>query len=137
MGCKGSRVQISALRPIKSNTSEHDKTHHNARGTVWGRLCRGPATPVPETRTIDPRCANNAYLSLGPYATDQNGPERSDTHVWRTHLTATWQLDPSFTVKSITAYRETQPDSICDADRLVCSAGRRLVPQLDILRRGQ
>ncbi|MGH8201128.1 MAG: TonB-dependent receptor domain-containing protein [Steroidobacteraceae bacterium] len=75
-----------------------------------------PATPVPETRTIDPRCANNAYLSLGPYATDQNGPERSDTHVWGTHLTATWQLDPSFTVKSITAYRETQPDSIRDAD---------------------
>lgn len=74
----------------------------------------GPPAPVPEI--ADPRCANNQYLALGPFRTDQNGPERSDTHLWGSQLTATWRPTGDLTLKSITAYRETRPDSIRDAD---------------------
>lgn len=74
----------------------------------------GPPAPVPETK--DPRCVNNQYLALGPYRTDQNGPERSDTHLWGSQLTATWHPTGELTLKSITAYRETRPESMRDAD---------------------
>jgi hypothetical protein len=45
MGCKGSRVQISALRPIKTTAYEPCKNTKNLRGTVRGTGLQGPNFP--------------------------------------------------------------------------------------------
>ena len=53
--------------------------------------CPGMANPgvaVPETATIDPRCANNAYLSLSPYQVAGQAPSRSRTEIYGTSLAA-------------------------------------------------
>jgi hypothetical protein len=58
MGCKGSRVQISALRPIKSSTSEARSNGKNARGTPWGTLgSRKQLEQLSAMRTRSVTCA--------------------------------------------------------------------------------
>lgn len=74
----------------------------------------GSPAPVPEIK--DPRCANNQYLALGPYKVDSDAHTHSQLDMWGSHLTATWKVADDITVKSITAYRETQPYSVRDAD---------------------
>jgi iron complex outermembrane receptor protein len=74
----------------------------------------GPPAPVPEN--TDPRCANNQYLSLGPYKVASNAHTHSQLDMWGSQLTATWHIADWITLKSITGYRETQPYSVRDAD---------------------
>jgi len=73
-----------------------------------------PVTPVPENN--DPRCANNQYLALGPYKVASNAPSRSELEMYGVGLTLQYDVADWLTVKSITAYRETNPFSIRDAD---------------------
>ena len=79
--------------------------------------CPGMAnigSPVPEN--IDARCANNQYLGLGPYRVAGEAPSRSRTEVFGGLFNAEFDLSPNATIKSITAFRETKPFSIRDAD---------------------
>jgi len=81
--------------------------------------CPGMANPgvaVPETAEIDPRCANNAYLDLGPYQTAAQAPSRSRTEVYGGSLNIALDVSDTATLTSTTAYRETRPFSIRDAD---------------------
>lgn len=75
-----------------------------------------PGVPVPETAEIDPRCANNAYLNLGPYRTAAQVRSRSRTEVFGGSLNIAFDVSDTATLTSTTAYRETRPFSIRDAD---------------------
>jgi iron complex outermembrane receptor protein len=74
----------------------------------------GPPAPVPEIK--DPRCPNNQFLALGPYQVASDAHTHSQLDMWGSHLNATWHIADWMTFKSITAYRETQPYSVRDAD---------------------
>ena len=73
-----------------------------------------PVTPVPENN--DRRCANNQYLALGPYKVASNAPSKSELEMYGVGLTLQYDVADWLTVKTITAYRETKPFSIRDAD---------------------
>ena len=73
-----------------------------------------PVTPVPEN--TDRRCANNQYAALGPYRVASEAPSRSQLEMYGAGLTLQYDFGTMLTVKSITAYRETRPFSIRDAD---------------------
>lgn len=73
-----------------------------------------PVTPVPEN--TDRRCANNQYSALGPFKVASNAPSRSELEMYGVGLTLQYEVADWLTVKSITAYRETNPFSIRDAD---------------------
>ena len=79
-----------------------------------GFALTSPPTPVPENN--DRRCANNQYLALGPYQVASNAPSRSELEMYGAGLTLQYDVADWLTVKSITAYRETKPFSIRDAD---------------------
>ncbi|WP_116969666.1 TonB-dependent receptor [Blastomonas sp. UPD001] len=63
----------------------------------------------------DPRCANDFY-NRGPYVNGGTAPVSSTSKVWGLSATASLELSEALTVKSITAYRDTQSRGIRDAD---------------------
>lgn len=79
-----------------------------------GFALTNPVTPVPENN--DRRCANNQYSALGPFKVASNAPSRSELEMYGIGLTLQYDVADWLTVKSITAYRETNPFSIRDAD---------------------
>jgi len=70
---------------------------------------------VPETPEPDPRCANNAW-NLGPYTNGGNAPVESTFDVRGTSATVNWNIGDSLTLRSISAYRDTDWTGIRDAD---------------------
>ena len=74
------------------------------------------ASSVPETATIDRRCANNAYLQLGPYQVAGEVLSRSRTEILGGSLKVEARLSDNAELVSTTAYRVTKPFSIRDAD---------------------
>jgi len=65
----------------------------------------GPADCAGGGSLSDPTCANNQY-ALSPYETAETGPSHNDIDQWGLSLTADWSATDSFSVKTITAYRE-------------------------------
>ena len=63
----------------------------------------------------DPRCANDFY-NRGPYVNGGTAPVLSTSKVWGLSGTATVELTEALTLKSITAYRDTESRGVRDAD---------------------
>ena len=63
----------------------------------------------------DPRCANDFY-NRGPFTNGGTAPVQSTSKVWGLSATASLELSEALTVKSITAYRDTDSRGIRDAD---------------------
>jgi iron complex outermembrane recepter protein len=74
-----------------------------------------PTLP-PWVNTVDARCANDATWNLGPFTNGGTAPVESTLTNWGTSLTAKWDINEAFTLKSITAYRELEWSGKRDAD---------------------
>lgn len=83
-----------------------------------GSGCPGATFPppsVPQT-VVDPRCANDATWNLGKYRNGGNARAESTLENWGASGTLQWELSDTFSVKSITAYRELDWSGSRDAD---------------------
>lgn len=63
----------------------------------------------------DPRCANDFY-NRGPYVNGGTAPVLSTSKVWGLSGTASLELTEALSLKSITAYRDTESRGVRDAD---------------------
>jgi iron complex outermembrane receptor protein len=83
-----------------------------------GSGCPGATFPPPSVPqgVVDSRCANNATWNKGHFTNGGNAPAESSLTNWGTSLTANWKLSDSFSLKSITAYRELTWSGKRDAD---------------------
>jgi len=63
----------------------------------------------------DPRCANDFY-NRGPYVNGGTAPVLSTSKVWGLSATASLELTEALSLKSITAYRDTESRGVRDAD---------------------
>jgi len=74
-----------------------------------------PPVPVPQT-LVDPRCANDATYDLGKYTNGGSAVASSTLQNWGVSAVAEWQLNETFALKSISAYRELEWHGQRDAD---------------------
>ena len=83
-----------------------------------GAGCPGATFPPPSVPQdiVDPRCANDATWDLGKYRNGGNAPARSTLENWGVSGTLRWELSDTFSLKSITAYRELDWSGSRDAD---------------------
>jgi len=83
-----------------------------------GSGCPGATFPPPSVpqNVVDPRCANDATWNLGPFTNGGSAPVQSSLTNWGTSLTAKWDVSDTFTIKSISAYRELKWSGQRDAD---------------------
>ncbi|WP_417320655.1 TonB-dependent receptor [Emcibacter sp.] len=73
-----------------------------------------PNTTVPNI--VDARCANDATYDLGPFTNGGTAEVFSTTENWGISGTAQYDINDTFTVKSITAYRKLDWSGARDAD---------------------
>lgn len=71
--------------------------------------------PSVPTDLNDPRCAND-FQALGDFTNGGTAPVESTLKAWGLALIAEWELDPSMTLKSVSATRTTDWTGIRDAD---------------------
>jgi len=83
-----------------------------------GAGCPGATFPPPfvPQDVVDPRCANDATWDLGHFTNGGTAKARSTLDNWGTSAVLQWEVSPSFTLKSITAYRELEWHGSRDAD---------------------
>jgi len=83
-----------------------------------GAGCPGATFPPPfvPQNVVDQRCANDATWDLGHFTNGGTAKARSTLDNWGTSAVLQWEVSPSFTLKSITAYRELEWHGSRDAD---------------------
>jgi iron complex outermembrane receptor protein len=86
--------------------------------TSRGAGCPGATFPPPSVPqgVVDARCANDATWDLGHFTNGGNAKASSELENWGVSATAQWQISPSFSLKSISAYRELEWQGARDAD---------------------
>ncbi|HEY5810026.1 MAG TPA: TonB-dependent receptor, partial [Povalibacter sp.] len=86
--------------------------------TSRGAGCPGATFPPPSVPQgiVDQRCANDATWNLGHFTNGGTAKASSELENWGASAVAQWQVTPSFTLKSITAYRELNWEGSRDAD---------------------
>jgi iron complex outermembrane receptor protein len=80
--------------------------------------CPGATFPPPflPAGTVDPRCANDASWQLGKYKNGGTAKAESSLENWGASVTAELKLSDTFSLKSISAYRELSWEGARDAD---------------------
>jgi iron complex outermembrane receptor protein len=83
-----------------------------------GAGCPGATFPPPSVpqNIVDPRCANDATWNLGHFTNGGNAKASSELENWGVSAVLQWDINPSFTFKSVTAYRELEWQGARDAD---------------------
>ena len=64
----------------------------------------------------NPACFNDQFLTDGKYSTYATNRSQSDLDAWGASLTVAFELSESLTLKSITAYRDTEALGFRDGD---------------------
>jgi len=65
--------------------------------------------------TSNPACYNDQFV-LGPYASAEDGPSRSNVDAWGTSLNMEMDVSDNFVLRSITAYRKLDAELARSAD---------------------
>ncbi len=83
-----------------------------------GAGCPGATFPPPSVpqNIVDERCANDATWDLGKYRNGGNAEAESTLENWGLSGTMQWDVNDTFALKSITAYRELEWRGSRDAD---------------------
>src|SRR5512138_211315 len=83
-----------------------------------GAGCPGATFPPPfvPQDIVDARCANDATWDLGHFTNGGNAKASSTLDNWGTSAVFQWEVGPTFTLKSISAYRELEWHGSRDAD---------------------
>ncbi len=83
-----------------------------------GAGCPGATFPPPSVpqNVVDVRCANDATWDLGHFTNGGTAKAKSTLDNWGTSAVLEWEVSPSLTLKSVTAYRELEWHGSRDAD---------------------
>ena len=83
-----------------------------------GAGCPGATFPPPSVPQdiVDQRCANDATWDLGHFTNGGTAKASSSLDNWGLSAVLDWEISPTFTLKSVSAYRELEWEGSRDAD---------------------